>query len=109
MPHYMFQGGWTPETWARMMHTPEDRAAVLRQQFERAGGRLEALYFTFGQDDFVGLGELPDNVTAAALAIAAAASGALRNLRTTPLMTVQEAMEAMGKAGQMGYRPPGAS
>ena len=107
MPHYMVQGGYTAETWARLVKAPEDREAVVRKILEGAGGKLEALYYTFGQDDFVGLFEASDNTTAAGLAIAITASGAFRSFRTTPLMTTQEAMAAMRRAGQVGYRPPG--
>jgi hypothetical protein len=49
---------------------------------------------------------MPDNVSAAGVSIAAAAGGAVKAIKTTPLMTVQESMEAMRKAGQAGYRPP---
>lgn len=107
MPHYMFQGGYTAETWARLTNKPEDREATIRALLERHGGKLQSLYFTFGQDDFVAIGELPDNATASSLAIAVAASGSMRNFRTTPLITAQEAMQAMSKASQMGYPPPG--
>lgn len=98
MPHYMIQGSYTPETWARLVRNPEDREPVVRRLLEQHGGKLEALYFTFGEDDFIVLTELPNNETAAAIAIATASSGALRNLRTTPLLTVREAMEALRKA-----------
>lgn len=107
MPHYMFQGGYTAETWARLTNKPEDREATIRALIERHGGKLGCLYFTFGQDDFVAIAELPDNATATTLAIAVAASGSIRNFRTTPLITAQEAMQAMAKAGQTGYRPAG--
>jgi len=34
--------------------------------------------------------------------------GALSSLETTVLLTVEEAMDALRKAGQVQYRPPGA-
>lgn len=108
MPHYMVQWSLTPETWGKLVQAPEDRAAAVGRIIEGLGGKLEAFYYTFGADDGVAITELPDNVTQAALSMAIAASGALRNLRTTPLLTVQEAMEAMRKAGHIGFRPPGA-
>jgi hypothetical protein len=43
----------------------------------------------------------------AAFALAAAASGAAKVMKTTPLMTIEEGIEAMRKAGGTGYRPPG--
>ena len=43
----------------------------------------------------------------AAVALAIGAGGALRPMETTVLMTVDETMEAMRRAQQVGYRPPG--
>jgi NAD(P)-dependent dehydrogenase (short-subunit alcohol dehydrogenase family) len=46
------------------------------------------------------------NVRAAALAMAAAAGGACKSLKTTPLMDTAEGLEAMRKAASSGYRAP---
>lgn len=107
MAHYMIQGGYTPEAWAGLAHAPEDRTAVVRAALESLGGKLEALYYTFGEDDFVALAECPDNVTAAAISVAIGATGRYRNFRTTVLLTPQEAVEVMRKAGQISFRPAG--
>ena len=79
MAHYLFQGGYAPEAWAGLMENPEDRTAVVRAAFESIGGKLDALYYTFGADDFVGLAEVPDNIQAAAVSIAVASTGRYRN------------------------------
>ncbi len=47
------------------------------------------------------------NAAAAAAAIATAAGGAVKAIKTTPLMTTEEGMEAMRQAATLGYRPPG--
>ena len=47
-----------------------------------------------------------DNVTAAAAAIAATAGGACKSLKTTVLMSVDEGIQAMKKAGGAGYHAP---
>ena len=52
--------------------------------------------------------EMPDNVSAAALSIAVAAGGAVNNIKTVPLMSMDEGLEAIKKAGPAGYRPPSA-
>ena len=109
MPHYMIQGGYTAEAWAGLVHSPEDRTAAVRAVIEGLGGSLEALYYSFGADDFVVLAECPDNVTSAAISVAVGATGRYRNLRTTVLLTAQEAMEVMRKAGQVSFRPAGTS
>ena len=44
----------------------------------------------------------------AAVALAIGAGGALSSLETTVLLTVEETMDALRKAGEVRYRPPGA-
>ena len=48
----------------------------------------------------------PDNVTAAALSIAVSAAGAVNNIKTTPLMSPDEGLEAIKKAADSVYTPP---
>ena len=51
--------------------------------------------------------EMPDNASAAALSMAISAAGALSSLKTTVLLDMSESVDAMRKAGGVGYRPPG--
>ena len=51
--------------------------------------------------------EMPDNVSAAALSLAIGAGGACRSVKTTPLMSIAEGIEAMKKAATCGYKPVG--
>jgi hypothetical protein len=44
----------------------------------------------------------------AAVALAIGGGGALSSLETTVLMTVEETVEALRKAQQVKYKPPGA-
>jgi uncharacterized protein with GYD domain len=68
---------------------------------------VEVFDYAFGDYDTVGILELPDNVTMAALWMAVGAGGAIRNFKTTVLIPMNEAMEAMRRARAVGYRPPG--
>lgn len=107
MGYYMVQAAYTPEAIASMVKKPEDRAAAVRPVVERLGGKLEGLWFCFGEYDVVGIAQMPDNVTAAAFSFAVSQGGAIRTLRTTPLMTASEAVDAMKKVSGAGYRAPG--
>jgi uncharacterized protein with GYD domain len=69
-------------------------------------GRVISFYNSFGEYDVVLIVEMPDNQSAAGLSIAAAAGGALKAIKTTPLMSVQEGVGAMRKAKQARYQPP---
>ena len=108
MPLYLTRFSYTPETWARLIANPEDRREAAQSYVESVGGKLHGFWYAFGADDGYTLWEAPDNVSMAAVALAIGAGGALRPMETTVLMTVDETMEAMRRAQQVGYRPPGA-
>lgn len=104
MPHYCHQVSYTKEAWARLMADPQDRLDIVRIPIEKLGGKLHSAFFAFGPFDVIAITEMPDNISAAAIAIAFAAGGAVANIQTTPLMTAAQAIEAMRKAGTCGYR-----
>ena len=87
--------------------SPANRVEQVRPVIERLGGRIEAAYYAFGDYDLVAIIEFPDNSSTAALSLAASAGGAVNSIKTTPLMTMEEGIDAMKKAGGSGYRPPG--
>jgi len=103
---YLAQASYTAEACSAMIKNPQNRGEMVRKAIEKLGGRLEGFWFTFGDYDLATIFELPDNVTAAAFALAVSAGGALKALKTTPLITSEEAVEAMKKAAKTGYRPP---
>jgi len=108
MAHYMIQAAYTNDAWGRLVQRPEDRAEALRPVVQRLGGQLLAWYYSFGDYDVMALVELPNNVNAAALSMAAAPAEAVRAVRTTPLMTPDEGFDAMLLAQGAKYVPPGA-
>jgi len=106
MPYFLIEGSYTPEAWAALTRKPEDREKTFKNFIERAGGKLKAFYFAFGDSDVVGIIETPDAGTAAAIAVSVTSIGHLRHYKTTPLMTNQEAMDVMKKAGGLKYQAP---
>ena len=107
MARYLLQASYASQTVSAMVSNPEDRSAVARSIVERLGGRLVSFDFTLGDYDAVAIAEFPDNVSVAALSMALGASGSFTTIKTTVLLTMDEAVEAMRKAGSVGYRPPG--
>jgi len=107
MATYLLQGTYTSEAWAAQVRNPQNRVEEVRSVIGRLGGRLESTYLAFGEYDVVAIVEMPDNVSMAAFALAVAAGGAVTALKTTPLLTIEEGIEAMRKASGTGYRPPG--
>ena len=107
MPLYLTRASYSPETWARLIENPEDRRTAARMELDAAGGTLHGLWYAFGRHDLYVLRELPDDVSMAAIAIKVAATGAVRDLETTHLLTVEETIEALQRAKTVKYRPPG--
>jgi uncharacterized protein with GYD domain len=109
MPNYMHQVAYTTESWQALISQPQDRLEAVRSAIEKLGGKLVHGWFAFGDYDIVAITEMPDNVSAAAISIAFAGGGACKSVHTTPLLNQQEAVSAMKKAGESGYRPVTAS
>jgi len=107
MPLYLSKFSYTPETWARMVRNPEDRRQAATAYIESVGGSLHGFWYAFGAHDGYTLWEAPDNVSMAAVALALTGGGALSSLETTVLLTVEETIDALRKAGDIHYRPPG--
>ena len=80
------------------------RVEAARKFVASAGGSLESFYFALGADDAYIVCDLPDNVTAAATAMAAAASGMVVN-RMVALLTAEEVDRAV--AARLSYEAPG--
>lgn len=104
MPHYLVQVAYSREGWEALVKQPQDRIEAVRPTIEGVGGKISSAYFAFGDYDVVLITELPDNVSAAAIAIAFAGGGACKAVHTTPLLTSAEAVDAMKKASKSGYR-----
>ena len=108
MPMYLTRFSYTPETWARLAQNPEDRRDAARAYIEAVGGKLHGFWYAFGEYDGYNLWEAPDNVAMAAVAIGISGGGALSKFETTPLLTVEENLEALRRAQDVKYHPPGA-
>lgn len=106
MALYMYQVSYTSEAWATLVKKPQDRAKAIQPMARKLKGRIRDFYFTFGDYDLIVIAEFPDNETAAAFSLAASAGGALKSIKTTPLMTVPKGMTAMRRAKQARYTPP---
>ena len=107
MPLYLSKFSYTPETWAKLIRKPEDRRIAAQSYIESVGGKLHGFWYAFGTQDGYNLWEAPDNVSMAAVALAISAGSALKSFETTVLLTVEETIDALGKAARVQYRSPG--
>jgi uncharacterized protein with GYD domain len=107
MPLYLGRFSYTTDAMKALLDQPQDRSAAAREVAESLGGELVGFWYALGEFDAVFLMEAPDNASAAALAMAVGAGGAVSDLETTVLLDMDEAQDAMRKAAAATYRPPG--
>ena len=106
MAKYMIAATYTPTgVQGLLKEGGTGRRDAVTKLVSGLGGELEGFYYAFGKDDVYVITDIPDNVSAAAIGLAVAASGAVTS-RTTVLLTPEEVDEATKKS--VDYRPPGA-
>jgi uncharacterized protein with GYD domain len=106
MAAYLHQVAYTPEAWANLTQSPQDRIEAIKPAVEQMDGTVIAGWLCFGEYDLIAIVDWPDNVAAAAFSIAASAGGAVKAIQTTPLMSTDEGIRAMEKAQASAYAPP---
>ena len=105
MPKYLAHASYTVEGLKGLLKDGgTKRREVIGQLAEGLGGKLEAFYYAFGDDDVFAILDFPDNVSAMAVSMALNASGAA-TVKTTVLITPEEVDQATKKT--IDYRPPG--
>jgi uncharacterized protein with GYD domain len=109
MALYMHQISYTLEAWQALVANPQDRTEAVRPAIEKLGGKVITGWFAFGDYDLISITEFPNAVSAAAIAIAFAAGGACRSVKTTQLLSVAEGLEALKLASTTGYKSVAAS
>lgn len=105
MAKYLFEANYTVEGAKGI---GKDGGSARRTAVEKAvaglGGRVESFYFAFGGTDAYVIADLPDNTTAAAMALAVAQSGRATT-KTIVLLTPEDVDAATKKS--VTYRGPG--
>ena len=90
------------------MSSPEDRSGVIKDLVESVGGQIITFGYCFGDFDFVGVFEFPDNTTAASLVMTVANTGSITNAKITVLIPIADGFAAGQKARDMTYQAQGA-
>ena len=105
MPKYLIQGNYTAEGAKGLLKDGgSKRVKAAKAAVKAAGGKVDAIYFAFGDTDVYAIVDAPDNASVTALSLTIAGSGAL-SITTTALLTPDEVDEASTKA--VAYKPPG--
>jgi len=105
MPKYLIEASYTLDGVKGVQSAGgSSRRDAVANVAESLGGRLESFYFAFGDHDVYTVLDLPDNESAAAVALAVNAAGGA-SVRTVVLLTPEE-VDAAAKRS-VDYRPPG--
>ncbi|HTK30051.1 MAG TPA: GYD domain-containing protein [Vicinamibacterales bacterium] len=106
MAKYLVKGAYNPEgTRGLAKDGGTGRRKAVQAMTEALGGKLEAFYYAYGEDDVYLICDFPDQATALGVSLAVNASGAVR-VSLVPLITAEEMDAACKKS--VGYRAPGA-
>src|SRR5579884_1749702 len=108
MSMYLIQLGYTPQSWAAQIENRQHVVERITPALKKCGAKLESLYYAFGEDDVVGIIDFPTPEDAVAFALAVGSTGALSHYKTTPLLTIEQGVAGMKKAGDVraAYTPP---
>jgi len=105
MPKFLVTGSYTMDGLKGVLKEGgTGRRKAVEAAIKGMGGHLESYYFAFGDSDVVVIVDVPDNVTAAALAIGIAATGTV-STKTTVLLTPEEIDQATKKT--LSFRAAG--
>ena len=105
MALYLYQAAYTPESLAAQIKEPHDRIEAVRPALEAMGAKFLVAGYPFGEYDVLVVYEAADDTTAASVAMAVGAGGAVKSARTTRLLNGQEWVESLRKAQGSQYRP----
>ena len=75
MARYLIQASYNRQGISDLVQNPQNRLEAIRPVVERLGGRVISFDYAFGDYDVVAIMEAPDNVSAAALAMAVGWTG----------------------------------
>ena len=109
MSVYMYQASYSAAATKSLIADPRDRSGQARAAIEACGGTLIGVWMAFGESDIIVIADMPDDESMAAVAMAVSATGAITGGKSTQLLSMDQAVDAMTKAqaASTAYSPPG--
>jgi uncharacterized protein with GYD domain len=105
MATYLIQVAYNTDGWKGLIASPQDRLKAIAPAVEQLDGSVVAGWLAFGDYDVIAIIDMPTNVSAAAFSMAVSAGGTVKAFKTTPLMSMEEAITAMDLAAESAYAP----
>ena len=108
MPLFLTEAKFTEESLGAMATQPSNRPDAVAKVIEAHGGTLRHFYWIFGDTDVIFIYEARNNETAMAMLMALSAGDAVAYHKTKVILSNDEAMSAMRRAGRKktGYTSP---
>ena len=96
------------EAFGSLIKNPEDRKIATEPLLGAIGAEVEHYWFGVGTNTLYLVTNAPDDdINLEAITMLICASGIVQSINMVTLMTSAEAVDAMKKAGELSYRPPG--
>jgi uncharacterized protein with GYD domain len=108
MPLYLYELSYTPESLAAQIKNPQDRLeTAARPVAEAVGGKIIGGGYAFDDHDVILLVQAPDDESMAAIAVAVGAGGAVRDAKTTKVLSGDQWLAVLKRAGTVAgiYKP----
>lgn len=102
----LIQFSYTAQAMQDLIKNPQDRSKGVKALAEKLGGKMHSFYYTYGEYDGFAIFELPDSVSTAAAVLAASNPATVSKLKTSVIITMEEAMQAMKKAQGLTITAP---
>jgi uncharacterized protein with GYD domain len=106
MGRYLWQVSYSKDAWGAQISNPQNRLEMVGAMLEPLGVKLIEGYATLGEYDIIAIIEAPDDKTIAAASIAISSTGSVSALKTSPLMPIDDLVEALNIAKKITYKPP---
>ena len=105
MPKFLVEASYTVEgTKGLLKSSGSARRQAVEELLRSLGGRLEAFYFSFGDEDAILIIDVPDTETALAICMTIRASGMVSS-KMTPLIPIEGVDRAVSR--KVRFQPPG--
>lgn len=105
MKKYLITGSYNAEgSKGLLQEGGTGRQEAVSKMLAGMGGKIESFYYSFGEHDLYLIIEMPDEISAAAVALRVNAAGLVK-IRTAPLLSIADIDQATKKTVE--YRAPG--
>ena len=108
MARYLLTVDITPDGFKGFIQNPSDRKEANRPLFDSVGLEIEHYWYGVGENKaYLVFTATEDDVDLQAAIMAVMASGIASSTKMSRIMTAEEGVAAMKKAGEITYTPPG--